>query len=165
MTPAPIVDTKRVTNRRTVAIKTPDDLLAEVDRLISADRAGTLTLRGNWTLGQTLGHLAAWIDYGFDGFPTTPPLIIRIVLRLMKSRFFGDKPMPAGVRIPGIKAGTHATERLPLADGERKFRAAVSRLKAGPPRGPHPIFGPLSHDEWWAMHLGHARLHLSFMET
>lgn len=163
MPPSTPIDTAKVQTRRTLIIRTPAELAAEVDRITASARAGTLTAVGNWTPGQILGHLAAWMNYGYDGFPTTPPWFIKIVLRLLKRRFFGGKGLPAGVRIPGAPEGTYGTEVLPLEEGERRFKAAFARLQAGPPAKPHPIFGPLTHQQWWSMHLAHAQLHLSFL--
>lgn len=61
---APVpVDTKKVAGRRMLRFESLDQVIADVDRLVEAERAGRLTRLGNWTLGQTLGHLAAWAEY------------------------------------------------------------------------------------------------------
>ncbi len=159
-TPAPI-NTRQVSGRRTLYLTEP---LAAVWEVSAAARAGRLTPLGNWSAGCVLGHLAAWIDYGFDGYPSRPPWYVKMVLRLMKSRFFGAAGSPAGVRISGAPAGTFAREELTVEEGERRFVLAWERLRAGPPPDPHPIFGRLTHDQWSAMQLAHGRLHLSFLE-
>jgi len=159
---APAINTSKV-GRRTVSITTPDDLRAEIERIVTADRAGQLTVLGNWSTGQALRHLAAWINYAFDGFPRTPPWFVKIILRLLKSRFFEAKGLSAGVRIPGATQGTWGVGPLTVDEREQRVLAAWARLRAGPPSAPHPVFGLLSSDEWWAMHLARARLHLSFL--
>jgi hypothetical protein len=44
--------------RRALHFDTLGDVLRDVDRIVAAERAGTLRRTGNWTVGQTLGHLA-----------------------------------------------------------------------------------------------------------
>jgi len=46
-----------------------EDLWREIDRIAAADRAGRLRRTGNWTAGQTFGHLAAWTNFPYDGYP------------------------------------------------------------------------------------------------
>jgi hypothetical protein len=52
-------------------------MMTEVDRLVEAERGGRLKRLGNWTLGQTLGHLAEWAEYGYSGCPLKVPFFIR----------------------------------------------------------------------------------------
>ncbi|MHB8898186.1 MAG: hypothetical protein ACYC6Y_05525 [Thermoguttaceae bacterium] len=59
----------KASGHRRVHFKTIADLLAEVNRVVEADRAGRIQVRGSWTPGQILGHLAAWIEYGYSGCP------------------------------------------------------------------------------------------------
>lgn len=157
------IDTGRVGNRRQLRFDTIEQVLLDVERLAAAERAGTLKRLGNWTLGQNLGHLAAWVNYAFDGYPMRPPpLPIRLILKLRKNKYIHDR-LPAGVKIPGIEGGTVATDLLPLDEGLQRYRAALQRLRAGAPSQRSPIFGPLTHEEWIELNLRHAELHLSFM--
>src|SRR5437763_3211201 len=96
------VDTAKVAGRRTLRFDSIDQAMAEVDRLAEAERAGRLRRLGNWTLGQTLGHLATWTEYAFTGTPLKPPFFIRWIIRLRK-RSFLHGPMRTGVRIPGVE--------------------------------------------------------------
>lgn len=92
-----MIDTKRQTDRRTLNFPTIDAVLADVDRIVAADRAGTLRCTGNWSAGQAMGHVAAWINYAYDGFPLgPPPFFIRWILRLMKKKILSSG-MQAGV--------------------------------------------------------------------
>jgi hypothetical protein len=139
-----------------------DQALAEVDRLVEAERAGRLKCVGNWTLGQALGHLAAWVEYSYTGAPLKVPFFIKWILRLQKRKFLYE-PMRTGARIPGIPGGTLATEPMPLDEAEEKYRRALERLKSDAPTALNPIFGVLRHDEWTALHLRHAEGHLGFV--
>lgn len=160
---APVpVDTKKVAGRRMLRFESLDQVIADVDRLVEAERAGRLTRLGNWTLGQTLGHLAAWAEYCYTGVPLNPPFFVKWILRLGKRKFlFG--PMRAGVRIPRVAGGTLATDAAPLDDGLERYRRVMERLKVEAPTAPSPIFGPLTHEESIAINLRHAELHLGFL--
>jgi hypothetical protein len=157
------IDTGKVSGRRELHFNTIDDALSEVDRLLTADRAARLTRLGNWTLGQTLGHLATWVNFSYDGNPLKPPLIIRLILRMRKKKFLRGS-MPVGVRIPGVENGTLGIDLLSTDDGAARYRAAMQRLAREAPTLPNVIFGPLTHDEWKQLHLRHAELHLGFMK-
>src|ERR1044071_9071151 len=156
----PPIDTSKVTDLRRLRFTSMDDLAAEVEKVASACRAGTLRQTGNWTAGQVFGHLSTWIDYGYDGYPPDlrPPWFVKLILRLQKKKFFRG-PMPQGVRIPGQEHGTKGTEVRTLEEGLERIRRSIARLKAAPPSGPNVIFGPLSHVEWQTIHLRHAELH------
>jgi hypothetical protein len=136
--------------------------LAEVDRLVVAERAGRLKRLGNWTLGQTLGHLACWAEHSYTGTPLNTPFFIKWILRLRK-RKFRYEPMRAGVKIPGVKGGTLAKEPMSLDESLGRMRRVMERLKTEAPAIPHAVFGSLTHGEWIAMHFRHAELHLGFL--
>ena len=70
--------------------------------------------------------------------------------------------MQPGFRIPGIAGGTLATEPMPLDEAVARIRQVMERLGSEPPAAPNVVFGPLSHDDWIALNLRHAELHLSF---
>src|SRR3954453_12686491 len=156
-----VVDTGKVTGRRILQFESIDQLLAELDRLAAAERAGRLKRLGNWTLGQTFGHLATWTEYIYTGVPLNPPFFIRWILRFQKRKFLVG-PMPAGVKIPNVKGGTLGTDDLPLEEGLRRYRNVLQRLKVEEPTLPSPIFGKMTHGEVIALTLRHAELHLGF---
>jgi hypothetical protein len=156
------VDTARVANRRILRFESIDQLLADVDRLVEAERAGRLKRLGNWTLGQTLGHLATWAEYSYSGNPLKPPFFIRWILRLRKKAFLYG-PMRPGIRIPRVEGGTLATETVELDGSLPRLRQVMERLKSEAPTAPNPIFGSLTHEEWIALTMRHAELHLGFL--
>jgi hypothetical protein len=156
------IDTAKVANRRILHFDTLDRLTAEVDRLVEAEKAGRLKQLGNWTLGQTLGHLACWMEYAYTPAPLKPPFFIRWILRLRRNSFL-YKPMRPGVRIPGVAGGTLGTDPMPLDEALPRFRRVVERLKTEAPTAPSPAVGPCTHDEGIALNLRHAELHLGFL--
>ena len=147
--------------RRTLRFNTIDDALAEADRLVVAERAGRLTRAGNWSLGQTLGHLATWSEFAFNGYPTSirPPAPIRWVLRRLKHRVL-TKGMTPGVRLGRLPGGTVGLDDLPPDEALHRLRSAFQRLAASAPPIENPVFGPLTHQEWIQLNLRHAELHL-----
>jgi hypothetical protein len=156
------VDTGKVAGRRKLRFESIDEMMAEVDRLVQAEKAGRLKRLGNWTVGQMLGHLAVWAEYSYTGPPIKAPFFIKLIFRLRKRKFLYGS-MPAGVKIPGIKGGTLATEPMPLDEALGRLQRAMERLKTEAPTVPNVIFGPLRHEEWIAMTLRHAELHLGFL--
>ena len=158
------VNTGKLTNRRQLRFNSIEEVFADVEQLLSADRAGTLRRIGNWSLGQALGHLAAWAGYAFDGYPINPPKVIGWILRLRRHSFIHGA-MPAGVHIPRVKGGTTATEALSTDEGYARFRKAFERLKSSTPPNRHPFLGKMTHNDWICMNLRHCELHLSFMSA
>jgi hypothetical protein len=157
-----MIDTKTVDDRRPLRFKAIDEMLADVERVAAAEKAGTLRRTGNWTTGQIFGHLSAWIDYGYDGAPIKPPWFVRVFGRMVKKKYLRG-PLQAGFRIPNVEGGTFGIGALPLEEGLSRLLRSLERLRAAPPTQPSAIFGPLSHEEWVQLHLRHAELHLSFL--
>ena len=151
-------------SRRTLRFDTIDDTLAEADRLAAAEREGRLRQIGNWTLGQSLGHLATWADFAFDGYPPLvahPPLPVRLIAQMLRNRILTKGMMP-GMKIGRVPGGTLGTEPLSTEEGLSRFRRAFERLRATSPTIPNPALGPLTHDQWTQLNLRHAELHLGF---
>ncbi len=156
------VDTSKA-DRRVLHFEHLDQVLAEVDRLAVAERGGTLVHTGNWTLGQTLGHLAYWTNAAFTGLPLNLPWFIRIAVRLSKHKYLRG-PLPAGVKIPRVQGGTLGIDSLPLEEGLRRYGQALEHLGEQCPQQPNILFGKLTHPQWIALNLRHAELHLGFMD-
>jgi len=157
------VNTRLVTDRRPVRLASMRDYQAEVRRIAAAERDGRVRRSGNWSVPVVFNHLAAWMEYPFDGYPGKgPPWFVRILGRLMKSRVFAG-PMRPGFRLPGVPGGTLGIEDGPLDHAETRLINAIERLERLAPTAPNPVFGPLAHDEWKMLNLGHAELHLSFL--
>ncbi len=158
------IDTKQVANRRKVHYSSLEDILSDIDRIEEAHRQGTLQTMGNWSAGQILSHVAAWIEYGYVGYPVkSPPWFIRWILKGMLKKYLKNG-MPSGVKIPGIQAGTTGMDEAPLEAASERLRQALRRLQAGE-ECPYdsPAFGKMSHDDRIRLNLRHAELHLSFL--
>lgn len=149
--------------RRKLRFSSIDDILNETNQLVAAEQNGTLKTSGNWTLGQTINHLAVWIDYAFSGPPMRPPWWVKIFINVFvgKKKFLYE-PMRAGVKVPGIPGGALATEVVPTDQAVAHYRTALARLRNEAPQKPNILFGQMTHEEWIALNLRHAELHLSF---
>ena len=148
-------------HRRKLRFDTIEDALAEAERLVAAEREGRLARAGNWSLGRTLGHLATWANFAFDGYPpeVSAPLPVRLILRAMRGRVL-NQGMMAGVKIGRLPEGTVGVEEMPAEAGLERFRAALRRLKDSSPTADNPVFGKLTHAQWVQLNLRHAELHL-----
>ncbi len=157
------VNTAKVADRRRLRFATVDDLLTDVDRIVAAEKGGTLRRTGNWTPGQVFGHIATWANYAYEGYPFRPPWFIRWILRKKKVAYLRDG-MPAGVRIPKVPNGTFGTEAMSTDEGIKRLRLAMLRLKNGEPaKFDSPAWGKMPLEERIAMNLRHAELHMSFL--
>lgn len=161
-----MIDTKRVTVRRSLRFEKIDDAIRDADMLAAAEKRGTLRATGNWTLGQALGHIAFWANTPFEGYRgmKRPPWLVRQIVRLMKHRLL-NRGLPSGAKIPGVPGGTFGVDLMETADGLSAMRTAFERLAAECPAAPNIMFGPLTHEEWINLNLRHAELHLSFFHA
>jgi hypothetical protein len=159
-----MIKTGKVKDRRRLKFSSPDEVLADMNRIAAAERAGKVRRTGNWTTGQNFNHLATWIEFGYNGNPLVPSWFIKFVLGKVigKKRFLQGR-IRAGVNIPGVPNGTLGTDEMPLDEALAKLQRAWDRLKNEAPSKPNPIFGPLTHEEWKQLHMRHAELHLSFL--
>lgn len=156
------VDTGKVADRRKLRFSSLADLRAEVDRIAASERAGTLRRAGNWTAGQTIGHLATWMSFCWTPCPLKPPWFVRLIVGRMKNRYLNVGMRP-GVRIPRVEGGTVGTKPMKLDEAVADYKAAIDRLERENPACPSPLFGMLTRDEATRLNLRHAELHLSFL--
>jgi hypothetical protein len=159
-----MVSTRHVKDRRKLQFHSIDEVLADVDRIVAANKAGRLRTTGNWTAGQAMGHVAAWATYPYEGFPLgRPPWFVRVILKMIGRRIL-RKGMTAGVRIPKVPGGTYGIEPLGTEEGAARLRAAFERMKRGePPKFDSPAWGKMTDEERVGLNLRHAELHLSFL--
>lgn len=162
-----MINTAKVKDRRTLRFENLDEAVRDAEALAEAERAGTLRSTGNWSLGQTIGHLAFWADAPFDGYPDQMPKmpwLIKKMLPLFKNRFL-NKGLPAGARMPKVPAGTFGVDPMPTEEALPKLRAAFSRMASQMPTQTNPMFEHMTHEEWIKLNLRHAELHLSFFHA
>lgn len=146
--------------RRALRFNTWAEVMTEARRLVALQDAGRLRHTGHWTLGQAIGHLATWINYGFDGYPMSVAPELRAEAQKRKDHAF-EHGLRTNYWIPGIPGGTTGIDVIPEREALERLDRAGERLSAGMPRFGHPFFGMLSKDDWWRLHLRHAELHLS----
>ena len=157
------VNTRTVAEFRNLRFSSVDECVAEVQRILAAAEEGRLNSCGNWTPGQIMAHVAAWINYGYDGFPIgRPPLIVRWFLRLRLKKLLRDG-MSRGVRIPGVKGGTVGMEELDTSVAAQRLLQALRRLQSEEAVFDSPAFGAMSMEDRIALNLRHAELHLGFI--
>ncbi len=156
-------DTGRTTEpaRRTLRFAGPAEDLADAESIVAADRAGRLRRTGNWTAGQALGHIAAWIDFAFDGYPLTVAPEAALIARQFLPRIL-EQGMQAGYRFAGVEDGTYGITKYPADEGLDRLRRAWARLEKQIPPREHAFFGPMTHEQWIQQNLRHAELHQSF---
>jgi hypothetical protein len=146
---------------RSLRFSTLRGALDEAKRCAAAAREGRLSSCGTWSPGTLFGHLAFWINAGFDGYPLKIGFFMRIAGRLMKRGMLSKSSR--GVRIPGAPQGTFGVEELSVDVGLAQFERAVLRLEAQAPSSPNPLLGSLTHEEWLALHTRHAEGHLGHL--
>lgn len=157
-----MVNTKQVTDRRTLSFQSLDDILSDAETLASHPPIRTT---GNWTAAQIIQHIATFIDWSIDGFPFTAPLPLRVFGRMIR-KGAQRKPAPRGLKAPKGIMDHVVPADYALDDAMRSLRAAVMRVRAGKRMDkPSPLFGKLSHDEWMRIHCRHAEMHFGFMHA
>src|SRR3954464_13858946 len=144
------INTSAVSQRRILRFESIDDCLDEANRLAPSHRRGQCKQLGNWTLGQTFGHLAAWAEFSFTPCPIRAPWFVRFVMGFQKNKFLHSAMKP-GIRIPRVDGGTLATEPMEMEEGLKRFIQAFERLKRQTPTCPSPVFGLLTRLEAQAM--------------
>lgn len=158
--------------RRALRFESIDRMLTDARVCVAADRSPRgLQRRGNWTIGQALNHIAAWIEYPFIGYPQelVIPSEMKAQAGALKHRLMHETMQP-GERLPvegsALAAGTLATEIVPADVGLARLEAAAELLRVGDPHRPAPIpdpaLGVVTLYEWTLMTLRHAELHLGF---
>lgn len=159
------VETGSVADRRAVRFASPEEALRDAEMLAAAEEAGRVRCVGNWTVGQALGHIAAWIEYSFDGYPLTAPSEMAERARpLLRTRVL-DGHLRAGFRVPGVEGGTAGIERVSAREGLGRLRRAWERLGRESPGREHPFFGAMERAEWVKLQLRHSELHQSFFHV
>lgn len=153
-----VVNTKQVTARRKLRFETLDEVAAEAERLASMP----IRLLGNWSYGQILEHLATTIDHYYTGIPGKPSWFMRrIVAPLIKNNLL-TKGMPAGIQLPK-SASALIPDPTEIGPALGHLKSSIEHLKSESPRLPSPFFGDMAPQEWVALTLRHAELHLSFV--
>ena len=154
-----MIETKKVTDRRTLSFQSLDDILADAEAIDGAQIRTT----GNWSAAQIVDHVASLIGFSIDGFPARAPLLLRIIGRMLKKRALRGG-LDAGFKFPASFAFLAPAADVTWEDAMKRLRTEVGRARdAGRMTRPSPILGRMSHNDWVRLHCRHAELHFSFM--
>lgn len=159
------VDTRHA-QRRPLHYRSIEQWRADLDAVEAAHGAGTLAHTGNWTPAQIMTHLATFGEFSLDGFPFKAPLPIRLMAQLL----FKKKAVSGSVPPPGFGLKNKLAVLVPDSDVQfdeslGRLRSFLDRVDAGEAFVPSsPLFGALTREQWITLHLGHASLHMSFLD-
>ena len=153
-----MVQTAKVTGRRTLHFSSYQDVLDDVHALAEAPHRKL----GNWSLSDICQHLAKTMHMSIDGAQATFPWYLRMLGRLLKNRII-NKPMSPGFKIPGAVSGLLTPVDEDVSTAVAELDEAVARIQGTSRRSPHPMFGRLTQEEWDKLHMRHCEMHLSFV--
>jgi hypothetical protein len=88
------------------------------------------------------------------------PWLLRTLGPYIK-RFVISRPFAAGFKAP--KGGGLIADPQQAAVGVRALEQAIERFRAATQYRNHPVFGPMTPDEWRRFQMRHCDLHLSFL--
>jgi hypothetical protein len=149
--------------RRELRFDSLDAVVRDAENLLASGYDKT----GNWDLAQVCGHLAEWMRFPMDGFPTVP-LVIRPIFWLVKVT--SGRRMRQKILAEGFPSGGRTMPQTVLPPGGdpaaavEKLRDTAARFQAYTgPIHPSPLFGPMSKDEALQVQLLHCAHHLSFL--
>jgi hypothetical protein len=149
--------------RRTLRFDTLEQVLQDAEKLVQAEH---IEQAGNWTLAQCLMHLALSARMSMDGSgPTKRNLIVKFIGPIIKRRIIkhGMKP---GFKLPENRARLLVPkEKTKLDSAWDALQRQLKRMETHEKFQPHPVFGPMTRDEWLQLTLRHAELHLSFLRV
>ncbi len=159
------VDTKTAP-RRTLRFDSFEDFERDLDAIEASHKAGTLKTTGNWGAGQIMEHLTRFGKCALDGFQNKAPWPIRKIFTLMyKKKMLTGDPMPSGYKLPKQASYMLPEDGTTTEEGIEMLRAFLLRVQGGEKfKAFSPIFGQLTHEEWCKAQLGHAAMHMSFIE-
>ena len=152
------VNTKKVTSRRKLRFETLDEIVVEAERLAKMP----IRLLGNWSYGQILEHMATAIDHYYTGIPVKPSWFMRKIMMPLFKNHFLTKGLPAGIQLPK-EAHALLPDPTEIQPALEHLKQSINHLKEESPKIPSPFFGDMAPQEWVALALRHAELHLSFV--
>ncbi len=151
-------------SRRKLHFETLSEVLRDVESLL----AGGYESLGRWDLSQTCQHLADWMQFPLDGFPSQPApirgllwLLRHTIGRRQFQQILATGRMPAGG--PTLRETVHA----PCGGNSAAvdpLRHAIARFDAHTgPLHPSPVFGTMDHGQCRQLQMIHCAHHLSFL--
>src|SRR5262245_34316020 len=165
--PTAIVDTSRVSGRRSVRLPTLNDLAREVDRVAAAATTGSVRPLGNWSPARVLWHIGRLMELSFDGFPFRyrrgPDWVTRL-FRLLAWRWLVALAFRPGFQNPPEAATLEPEPSVSMEEAAAYLKRQIARVRNGERMTQEcSVDGPYTHEQWVYIHLRHAELHLSFL--
>lgn len=154
-----MVNSATDSQRRTLRFATLDEFLQDAEAMA----AGECKTVGNWSYGQILGHLASAMNSSIDGFGFQASWFLRKIIAPFLKNSALTKPLKPGIKLPKSADKYLPDPSLTVEDSLAECRKAVERLASETPKAKHPFFGAMASEEWMALHLRHAELHMSFV--
>jgi hypothetical protein len=147
--------------RRTLDFRSFDEVSADVARLAATPHDPC----GNWDLARTCDHLALSIESIVEDRPLKISLPIKVVARLlgpvMLRRVLKTRKLPRGVSGPRELLPAEAAD---LQASIARLNTALASAKTFPGlTRRHPLFGPMTLDQWREATLIHCAHHLSHL--
>ena len=88
--------------------------------------------------------------------------VVEIIAPFLKNSAL-TKPLKPGIKLPKSAEQYLPDPLLTMEDSLAECHKAVARLATETPKAKHPFFGAMASEEWMALHLRHAELHMSFV--
>ncbi len=145
--------------RRTLSFATLDEFLQDAEAMAESEYKTI----GNWSYGQILGHLASAMNNSIDGFGFQASWFLRKIIAPFLKNSALTKPLKPGIKLPKGAEQYLPDPSLTVEDSLAECRKSVERLATETPKARHPFFGAMASEEWMALHLRHAELHMSFV--
>src|SRR5262245_43581572 len=120
--------------RRPPHLRTLDDLITEVQRLVAAHNQGELRATGNWTLAQIFWHLAQFIECSFAGCPfryKDGPVWLSKVLKWMAWRWLVRMALRPGYKNPPEAAVLEPASDVDFGEAAAYLLRQVDRMRGG----------------------------------
>lgn len=145
-----------------------DELLARIERLAQAERAGELVATGKWTAAQIFWHLGRFIEFSLDGFPFQYPARYRWAARalaLVSRELLLKLAFRPGFNNPPAAALVEPAPSLALDESLEYLRRQCERVRRGERMiQPSPTGEAMTHEQWLLAHRRHFDLHLGFLK-
>ncbi len=150
--------TSKANKLRQLHFETFDDILADVQTL---QDASDIKLGGQWTAAQNIDHIRRFMTMSREGTTVKAPLWLRILGRLLRGGI-GKRDIPSGFKIPpAFEAQFVPPADISMEQAVANLRSEIELAKVpGAMNQASPLFGKLSYEKWYALHLRHAELHL-----
>lgn len=145
---------------RTLRFDSLREMLADAERCA---QPGAKSF-GRRTPAENIDHLAKTLLLGVEGYGgLRVPWLVRVGAKLLKKRIL-SRAMKPGLKMPGGEEGAFAPSAgVSNEEAIERLRTAVDRAEREGFIDENPMLGKLTEEEWVALNLRHAELHLGML--